>query len=400
MRFLIFSLGYHPELDGGAWRYAAAVSEGLARQGHAVDVICPAPQDGRPAPEHRNGVRLHWFPRSKGNFWVRWYRDNRQATALGRSLMESHGPPQLTVTHHAYFGRAFAAAPAPRVYMFHGPWHLEFRARRPGRAARVLRCLQPALAHWFYREERRALQAADRVFVVSRFFENKVREWHRGVLREVQAISAGVDEQRFDQWPDRAELRREFGLAPEDFLFLTLRRLDTRMGLHLLLDAFTRIAPAFPSARLWMAGKGPEREAIENRIRRDRLERQVRLLGFLPESELPRILNAADCTMMPSLDLEGFGLATVESLACGTPVLGSDAGATPEILRDLDADLVFPAGSVDAAAAAMQGVLKGTIRLPDREECRRYVLERYRWDRPVQAFLDQAAPAVAQEPTP
>jgi glycosyltransferase involved in cell wall biosynthesis len=76
--------------------------------------------------------------------------------------------------------------------------------------------------------------------------------------------------------------------------------------------------------------------------------------------------------------LEGFGLIIVESLASGTPVLGTPVGAIPEILNGLDKRLVFPAVDVEAVAGRIKAVLDGQVVLPDRETCRAYA-QQYAW---------------------
>jgi glycosyltransferase involved in cell wall biosynthesis len=104
-------------------------------------------------------------------------------------------------------------------------------------------------------------------------------------------------------------------------------------------------------------------------------------LGFVPEAELPLRYAAADCTVMPSLDLEGFGLATVEALACGTPVLGSRRRATPEILEPLDNALLYD--SRDELVRKMKAAVANPRVLPTREKCREYAVANFSWDKPV-----------------
>jgi glycosyltransferase involved in cell wall biosynthesis len=157
------------------------------------------------------------------------------------------------------------------------------------------------------------------------------------------------------------------------------------MGLLVLLDGFVQVYQEYPQARLWLAGRGPQEAALRSRIQAAGLADRVRLLGLAPEPELPRLLSATDCLVMPSLDLEGFGLATVESLACGTPVLGSRAGANPELLGPLSEGLLFEAGSSAAVANSMRAVLAQPDRLPSRSRCRQYAMQ-FSWDRPVSAF--------------
>ena len=391
MNYIFLTLGYHPELDGGAWRYAAEIAEGLAEREHEVHVICPLDGLDQARDEERNGVWLHWYPRATGNFFKKLHQDNiAAAESVGKVRASMHGP-SLLATHHGYLGEAFRDSAGPRVFMYHGPWSWEYRmAKRVAGKIGPMRWFHSRIANWLHHREHRAVSDCDEVFVVSEHFKQRFAEWHGASKRTVSAISGGVDFERFVPNEQRSAVRARYGLKDNDFLFLTLRRLDSRMGLQLLVEAFARVAKEFPNARLWMAGKGPLKETLEAEMRSRGIDSQARLLGFVPEEELPDVLNAADCTVMPSLDLEGFGLATVESLACGTPVLGSDAGATPELIEPLSKELLFSSNDVDALCGALRKTLSGSSPLPAREKCVSYCRERFGWDRPVSAFVQAA----------
>jgi glycosyltransferase involved in cell wall biosynthesis len=125
---------------------------------------------------------------------------------------------------------------------------------------------------------------------------------------------------------------------------------------------------------------------LARRIREGGLGDRVQLLGYVPEAELADVYGVADCTLMPSLDLEGFGLATVESLACGTPVIASDAGANPELVAPLDAGLLYRSTDLQALAERLNAVLSGQHPLPSRARCAEYARARFPWERPVAAF--------------
>jgi glycosyltransferase involved in cell wall biosynthesis len=158
------------------------------------------------------------------------------------------------------------------------------------------------------------------------------------------------------------------------------------MGLASLIEAFAQASARHPNARLWLAGRGPQQAELQSLIESRRLSDRVRLLGFVPESDLASLYGAADVTLMPSLDLEGFGLATVESLACGTPVLASDAGANPELVGPLDVSLVYPTNDPSSLAKRLANLLDGSLPLPPRERCAAYARSSFPWDRPVLAF--------------
>jgi glycosyltransferase involved in cell wall biosynthesis len=82
------------------------------------------------------------------------------------------------------------------------------------------------------------------------------------------------------------------------------------------------------------------RPALLGRIGQLCLTDRVQLLGFVPEKQLCRYYQCADLVIMPTSELEGFGLVTVEALAAGAPVLGTPVGALPEVLRRIDPFLV------------------------------------------------------------
>ena len=95
--------------------------------------------------------------------------------------------------------------------------------------------------------------------------------------------------------------------------------------------------------------------------------------------------------MLPTRELEGFGLVTVEALACGTPVLGTPVGATPEILGPLGKSLVFSATTPQAMAEALERFLEDGARDPAgmnalREACRDYAETRYSWDSAIETL--------------
>jgi glycogen(starch) synthase len=392
MRFIFLTLGYTPDLDGGGYRYATEVAELLAGRGHEVHAIYPNPGETLPADELRKGVHLHRLPRNGAGFLSRWRAANAAARYCVASLLNTPAKT-LLFSHHAYLSPA--AKGLRHCIFLHGPWALEHRlsvmAKPRNLRRRVLDRFSGLVMH---RIERNSIARASRVLVASEYSRGRIPSWHRGVSCETEVVGGGADLVRFMPPVDRSLVRRHRGLGADEFLFLAVRRLDPRMGLMTLLEAFHPVARQFPNARLAIAGRGPQREELETRVRDLGLDRSVRLLGFVPEADLPGLYQSADCVLMPSLDLEGFGLATAEALACGTPVLASSSGANPELIRPLGEDLLFEAGNPRAIAEVMIGALSGRIRLPGREDCAEYARKAFRWDRPADA-IERAASSLA-----
>ena len=162
-------------------------------------------------------------------------------------------------------------------------------------------------------------------------------------------------------------------------MLFTARRLVPRMGLEELIDAAALLAD-LPRLRLAIAGAGPLRDqsrgASTARATRDA---RVELLGRISDEELVDWYRAADLFVLPTLAYEGFGMATIEALASGTPVVGTPVGATPELLAPLDARLL----AAGTSAADLDDAIRAGLDLltPElRERCRAARLERHSWE--------------------
>lgn len=384
MRFIFLTLGYTPDLDGGGYRYATEVAELLARRGHEVHAIYPNPGETLPTTELRRGVNLHRVARRGSGFLTRWRAANSGAKDCVDSILRTPSRT-LLFSHHAYLSPSVKGL---RHGLFlHGPWALEHRlsvTARPRSLPR--RILDRFSGHVMHRVERASIARASRVLVASEYSRGRIPSWHPGLKCEAEVVGGGADLVRFTPAADRDGVRRDRGLLQGDFLFLAVRRLDPRMGLMNLVEAFKEIAEPFPRARLAIAGRGPQREELLTRVQQLGLLDRVQLLGFVPEADLPGLYQSADCVLMPSLDLEGFGLATAEALACGTPVLASSSGANPELIRPLGGNLMFEAGNPAAISRIMDAVLSATIQLPSRDRCSAYARAAFRWDRPADAI--------------
>ena len=228
--------------------------------------------------------------------------------------------------------------------------------------------------------ERRALQRADQMLVLSDFSTSQLSDIHGVPVEKVRVIPGGVDTDKFRPAPDRAALRRALGLPP-GLLLLTVRNLEPRMGLDALITAMRTVAATRPDCRLYIGGSGPLKEKLVDQVRDLGLEQVVQFTGFIPEERLADYYAAADLFVLPTRYLEGFGLVTVEALACGTPVLGTPVGGTQEILRNFDPRFLFHSTEAEEMAARI------LERLPEiesnaalRDRCRRYALETYSWD--------------------
>ena len=175
---------------------------------------------------------------------------------------------------------------------------------------------------------------------------------------------------------------------------LDVRRLVRRMGLENLLQAMALVREACPDALLVVAGQGALRQELEQRARGLGLDGAVRFAGRVPDADLPLVYRAADVSVVPTVALEGFGLIVVESLASGTPVLGTPVGGIPEVLRPLDPELICESPAPRDLAERLVAAVRGEMRLPSAEACAAYARREFAWPTVARRVRDVYAEAV------
>jgi glycosyltransferase involved in cell wall biosynthesis len=178
---------------------------------------------------------------------------------------------------------------------------------------------------------------------------------------------------------DREACRSELGLS--GFVAGYVGRLVEQKGLTEMIDALV-FCP--PDVHLLFVGSGPFQASLERQARALGKASQVHFLAFRPAEELARLMNALDTLVLVSRTTprwkEQFGRVLVEAQACRTPVIGSSAGAIPEVVGE--AGLIVPERSPEAVAAAIHTLYSDP---EQREELgaigRCQVEERYTWER-------------------
>lgn len=288
--------------------------------------------------------------------------------AVNRILQNA--PVDLIASHFALYTAPTlpAIGDRPLVIHFHGPWAQESRVE--GASPLTVRA-KKWLENIVYR---RGVQF---IVLSSAFRDVLIREFDVSP-EKIAIVPGGVHADAFDTGRSRQDARRSLGW-PDCPTIVAVRRLARRMGLENLIDALRIVRRRVPDVRLYVAGKGPLEAELKAQIERFELEDHVRLLGFVPEEQLPLVYRAADVSIVPTIALEGFGLITVESLAAGTPVLVTPHGGLPEVVSDLDPTLVLPGDTAEILASGLVQSLRGRLSLPSTAECQRYVRERFDW---------------------
>jgi glycosyltransferase involved in cell wall biosynthesis len=298
-----------------------------------------------------------------------WQRSRGIRKAVNRLLVTKDY--DLVATHFALY-----TLPAldcfgklPLVMHFHGPWALESQAEGGGRIS--------TWGKWLI--EKLVYRRANGFIVLSDAFRQILHKTYNVPLEKIFIVGGGVNTSEFDLPMTIAQAREVLGWQQDRRIVFCVRRLVQRMGLENLISAIALVRQRYPDVLLMIAGKGAIASALQSQIQEMQLQDHVKLLGFVPDQDLAIAYRAAEMTVVPTISLEGFGLIVIESLAAGTPVLGTPIGGIPEILRPLSTDLILEGSQTRQIAQGLIEALSGERQMPSAEVCKNYVKQNYDW---------------------
>ena len=178
-----------------------------------------------------------------------------------------------------------------------------------------------------------------------KFLADQVKSMTNFSSKKVKIIPSGIDLTKFKKLPNKIEAREKLNLPTDKKLLGLIGRFDPQKGHLLLLDAYKLLDDKLKSnIDLVFLGEkmNPDvdnyYEKLQKRIKADNLNSKVHILPFRKDVET--FFAAIDAFVMAS-KAETFGMVTIESMASGTPVIGSNAGGTPELLGFGEHGLLF-----------------------------------------------------------
>lgn len=155
----------------------------------------------------------------------------------------------------------------------------------------------------------------------------------------------------------RKALGQSLGLKADDLLIGMVCRLIEEKGIGYAIEAFSQVAPEFPNARLVIVGEGPLKADLQHQAKQTGLGERIHFLGW--REDVPALLAGLDLLLAPSLS-EGLGLVMLEAMAQQVAVIGSTAGAIPEVIAEGETGLLVPPGDSMALAEAVRQLLRDT----------------------------------------
>lgn len=161
------------------------------------------------------------------------------------------------------------------------------------------------------------------------------RNFHAKKVEYIPGV--GVDTETIESIIiDRENKRQSLGIDKKDFVFFAVGELHARKNQQVIIEALQKIDNK--NLRCIIAGVGPLKEYYENLIKEYNLEDRVKLLGF--RNDVIELCKASDCFIHPSIR-EGLGIAPLEAMACGLPVIGSDVNGMKDYMADKKSGIVL-----------------------------------------------------------
>jgi glycosyltransferase involved in cell wall biosynthesis len=299
--------------------------EGLRQRGHRNVLLCPTASLAA-LEAHRRGLETAAI-RPRGHWWP------GGVTSIAQRLREV--APDLV---HLHTGRA--------------TWLGSLAARRLGLPAVATRRMdRPVRRGW--RTRLVYGRAVDRTVAISDAVARRLEAG--GVPSDrIRVIRSAVDPERLRPGTPREVVRESLGAEPDEPCLLVAAALVQRKGVDVAIDALALLAREELAPPLWVAGAGPQQAALERRARRRGVAGQVRFLGR--RDEVADLLGACDVFVLPSRH-EGLGVAALEAMALGCPVVASRVGGLAEAVVHERTGLLVRPGDASALAEALARIL-------------------------------------------
>jgi len=213
---------------------------------------------------------------------------------------------------------------------------------------------------------RYSIEQSDGVTAISEYLKQRTVE-EFGIRNPIEVIYNFVNCDVYKRDPKAAELRAEFA-APDERILVHLSNFRPVKRLCDVIEIFDRVQKKVPS-RLLLMGDGPDRSRAEWLVNQKGLRKKVEFLGKV--DRVYEKLSVADLMLVPS-EMESFGLAALEGMACEVPAIATSVGGVPEVIEHGRSGFLAPVGDVESMARYAIDVLSDEHRLREMGKAARW----------------------------
>ena len=205
----------------------------------------------------------------------------------------------------------------------------------------TLKSIIGAIEGYYYRINKIYTKEIDFIITPSEFYKTKLIE--DGIDKnKITAIHNSIDSEKYD-------LKTE-----DDGYALYFGRLSREKGILNLVEAFSMLDEGI----LYIAGKGPEEENIKNIIKNKKLDKRIKMLGFLNSDQMIDVIRKSKFVVVPSIWYENCPYSVLETIAIGKPIIGANMGGIPELVKDNENGLIYEYDNMDDLKEKMELLFK------------------------------------------
>jgi glycosyltransferase involved in cell wall biosynthesis len=350
MRILVLTWEYPPRIVGGIARHVAELYPELVKLGHDVHLITV--EFGQaPGYEEVEGVRIHRVPVALASDFFHWVVNmNDSIGYYGGKLIAEEGPFDIIHAHDWLVGDAAIAL----KHLFKIPLIATFHATEYGRYNGIYTNEQRYVAS----KEGHLAYNAWRIIVCSGYMRQELQRALGTPWDKVDVVYNGIRAEKKHRDPhfDYQAFRLRYAENGEKIVYY-VGRIAYEKGVAVLLNAAPKVIWEMHGSVKFVIVGGGNTNKLKEQAWNLGIWSKCYFTGFMSDEDLNKFQSVADCAVFPSL-YEPFGIVALESFAARVPVVVSDTGGLPEVVRHTKTGIVTYSNNADSLAWGILEVLK------------------------------------------
>lgn len=357
MRILALAWEFPPRIIGGISRHVAELYPEVVNLGHEVHLITVAVAN-EPLEIIVNGIHVYRVPVPENSDFFQWVvQMNTNMLSFARSLLSEKLAKEPVDLIHAHDWLVEESAIAITTE-FQIPLVSTIHATEYGRCNGIHNDTQ----RYIHDREIRLTQASQRVIVCSKYMQDELQRALQCPAEKTDVVYNGISVERWHNIVaahqlefDRQALREQYA-KPEEAIIYYVGRITFEKGIYVLLNAMPKIIAAMnDNVRLVIIGTGDAYSILLQRQAWDLgIYHKVLFTGFMADEDFWKFQTIADCAVFPSL-YEPFGIVALESFAAKIPLVVSNTGGLPEVVRHGVTGIVT---KVNDATSLAEGIIE------------------------------------------
>ncbi|MEL6929598.1 MAG: glycosyltransferase family 4 protein [Cyanobacteria bacterium J06600_6] len=372
MKILALAWEFPPRIVGGIARHVAELYPEIINLGHEIHLLT-VEFGSAPKYEIVEGIHLYRCPVARGNDFFHWVANmNDSMGSLGGKLLKQHGDFDLIHAHDWLVGDAAIAL----KNSFKMPIVATIHATEYGRYNGIHNVRQ----QYINGKEKLLAHEAWRIIVCSQYMQLEIQRVFQAPVDKIDVVYNGIrpEKKHHGENFNRIEFRRRFANDSEKIIYY-VGRMTYEKGISVLLNAAPQVIRFMGGGVKLVIIGGGNTTRLQHQARSLGIWEQCYFTGFMSDADLDKFQTVADCAVFPSL-YEPFGIVALESFAARVPVVVSDTGGLPEVVKHNYSGIVTYANNSSSLTWGILQILKN----PDFaqqlvENAYNSIAERFNW---------------------